>query len=74
MDDKWVDSYKYCSKDTLDLFSLHDCVCSRIFCGKKAAAVHPKEKHGLPHSMILQLIIPLLSEYLLPFIFLKLLG
>lgn len=31
MNDKWVDSYKYCSKDTLGLFSFHDCVCSRMF-------------------------------------------
>ena len=31
MDDKRVDPYKYCSKDTLDHFSLHDCVCSRMF-------------------------------------------
>ena len=31
MNDKWVDSYKYCSKDTLDHFSFHDCVCSRMF-------------------------------------------
>lgn len=31
MDDKWVDSFKYCSKDTLDHLSFHDCVCSRMF-------------------------------------------
>ena len=26
-----MDSYKYCSKNTLNHFSFHDCVCSRMF-------------------------------------------
>ena len=29
--DKEVASYKFCSKNTLKHFSLHDCICSRMF-------------------------------------------